>query len=102
MERRRRLMAQPFCGSRARIFRRRRSRVPWTRSLGLLISVSEGNIRQLLSVSKGKVLPGLVTTWMGIMRSAAATGRVLDGVANQIRKPEYDVSKECHSTEVRR
>src|SRR5262249_44879439 len=34
-------MAQPCRGSSSNIFNRRRSRVPWTRSFGLLISVSE-------------------------------------------------------------
>src|SRR6266567_2820524 len=53
MDFRRRVIAQPCRGSSARIFRRSRSRVPWTRSFGLLISVTEMNIQQLLSVSKG-------------------------------------------------
>src|SRR5690349_3102255 len=38
MDLKRRLMAQPFWGSSARIFRSRRSSVPWTRSVGLLIN----------------------------------------------------------------
>src|SRR5437868_2101278 len=59
------VMAHPCNGSSARIFRRSRSRVPWTRSFGLLISVSEMSIRELLSVSKGKLaarLPRLPQT----------------------------------------
>src|SRR5437016_1910237 len=58
MDFRRRLMAQPCKASRARIFRRSRSRVPWTRSFGLLISVTLMSIRDLLSVSKGKISDG--------------------------------------------
>src|SRR5580693_827963 len=46
MDFKRRLMAQPCKGSSARIFKRSRSRVPWTRSFGLLISVSEMSILQ--------------------------------------------------------
>src|SRR5262245_54221488 len=46
-------MAHPCIGWSARIFRIRRSRVPWTRSAGLLISVSEGNIGPFPSVIKG-------------------------------------------------
>src|SRR5579859_7632559 len=65
MDLRRRLMAQPFMGSSARIFKRRRSKVPWTRSLGLLISVSERSIARLLSVSKGNLRN---------LRAASATG----------------------------
>src|SRR5579871_368904 len=36
------LMAQPLSGSSARIFRRSRSKVPWTKSDGLLIDVPIG------------------------------------------------------------
>src|SRR5262245_21067866 len=58
MDLRRRLMAQPCSGSRARIFRSSRSRVPWTRSAGLLISVSEGSLpRTPLGKQGGPVSP---------------------------------------------
>src|SRR5271157_585327 len=63
-------MAQPFMGCRARIFRSRRSRVPWSRSEGLLIgapwrlsSVTEGMIHKLLSVSKGNVGERQTRVW---------------------------------------
>src|ERR1035441_7502668 len=59
MDFRRRLMAHPCKASSARIFRRSRSRVPWTRSFGLLISVSEMSIQRLLSVSKGNLASGI-------------------------------------------
>jgi hypothetical protein len=48
-------LAQPLSACNARIFRMRRSRVPWTRSVGLLIgvpSVTEIRIQSFLSVSK--------------------------------------------------
>src|SRR4051812_19185757 len=58
MDLRRRLIAQPCSGSSASIFRRSRSRVPWTRSLGLLILVSMMSILVLISVSKGSTQTG--------------------------------------------
>ena len=52
-------MAQPLSGSSARIFRSSRSRVPWTRSDGLLTCTSLGyrgkDIHRLPSVSKRKM-----------------------------------------------
>src|SRR5690348_4514907 len=52
-------MAQPFSGSNATILRIKRSRVPWTRSDGLLKSVppsvTDIRVTQLLSVIKGEM-----------------------------------------------
>src|SRR5580704_4555751 len=51
------LTANPFSGSSARIFNSKRSRVPCTKSVGLLMlsSLTEGRLHLLLSVSKGKI-----------------------------------------------
>src|SRR5580704_14682479 len=51
------LTANPFSGSSARIFNNNRSRVPCTKSFGLLMlsSLTEGRLHLLLSVSKGKI-----------------------------------------------
>src|SRR5690349_22185301 len=52
-------MAQPLSGCSARIFRIRRSSVPWTRSEGLLMACQaplgyRGSVPRFLSVSKGR------------------------------------------------